>query len=153
MRAHCAISPPIFWNKDESNHWTMVQALLSARRFGDTGHRFHQRANIQRLGQKRQSTQAHAFIAQIGLVVRGDDDDGKIRTRRVERAWTSVPETLGICKSSTRQSGRLKCQEFRNSSPEPKPRAGNPAARSTRTTALRTDSSSSTTAITGHPLH
>src|SRR5580692_3658024 len=52
--------------------------------------------------------------------------------------WTSVPDTSGICRSSTRQSGRSKCQDFKNSSPEGKPRAAKPAACSTRTTALRT---------------
>src|SRR5271168_4022050 len=73
---------------------------------------------------------------------------GNFAPAKFSACCTSVPERSGICRSSRRQSGRSKCQDVRNSSPEAKPRALKPAACRSRTTAVLTESSSSSTAIT-----
>jgi CheY-like chemotaxis protein len=67
------------------------------------------------------------------------------------RQMVGVPlRTIVVTGDASLQSGRSKCQDFKNSSPEAKPCAVKPAARRTRTTDFRTESSSSTTAITVH---
>ena len=63
--------------------------------------------------------------------------------------WTSRPVSPSICRSMTRQSGRPRASESRNAWPEWNASASISEARSSRTRALRTDCSSSTTATNG----
>ncbi len=127
----------------------MRQARNTIRRTGDPRDRLQQGTDIQRLTQIRGGTLANTLLAHTRRVMGRDDDDGKVRARRNERFLHLYAGKAGHLQIEHQQSGRSKCQEFKNSVPEAKPRAQNPAARSTRSTAFRTESSSSTTAITG----
>src|SRR5437660_3640735 len=68
---------------------------------------------------------------------------------RASRAWTSNPLMSAMCRSSTTQSGWWSSAERRNSAPDPKDSTDNPAEPIRRSRALRTNASSSTTAIKG----
>ena len=68
---------------------------------------------------------------------------------RARCVCTLNPFTCGMCRSRTTQSGRRVSSDFKNSAPEPNVSTLKPAERINRISALRTDSSSSMTAISG----
>jgi len=71
---------------------------------------------------------------------------------RARCACTLNPFISGMCRSRTTQSGRRVSRDFKNSGPEPNVSTLRPVERIKRISALRTGSSSSTTAMSGRVL-
>ena len=112
-------------------------------------YRVQQAALRYRLGQICENASSHTLLTQPGCIERGNDDYGGRDSRETEHAVTSAPGNAAH-KSSTRHSGGSAKHDSRNSLPETQPRETKPAAFNRRTSAFRTDSSSSTTTITSH---